>query len=269
MWPSATFQLPSLLCLASLLLCLGPGYRCAALPHEWGPSWVKLDVGPPFEGQPPWASPAGAAALQHSMQAALDQLQAHDIAHELAASHDTEPPPDWLQGAATPAAAHTSLAGGGVTPQHGDVVGHMQWQAGQLGGVQELQRTGSAPEERWSQWSATGSSPDRSLPGGTNAPVHDATTLLGQQQPALIAGAADHMAPGTRLLGDASCLAHGEPGGLTRITRLVLRLDRVVTDDTSALKAPGSAVALFEVCPEPLKLQVSVDKAALRMQARV
>jgi len=196
------------------------------------------------------------------MQTALDHLQAHDIAQELAASHDTtEPPPDWLQGAATPAAAHPSLAGGVVTPQHGDVLGHMHWQAGQLGGMQALQRTGSAPEERWSQWSAAESSPDRSLPGGTNAPVHDAlnrgTVFVRQQQPALTAGAGDLMAPGEQLLGDASCLAHGESGGLSRITRLVLRLDRVLTDDTSALKAPGSAVALFEVCPEPLKLQVS------------
>lgn len=46
-------------------------------------------------------------------------------------------------------------------------------------------------------------------------------------------------------------------GDLSRLTRLVLRLDRVLADEGSAHKPPGSAVALFEVWAEPIQLQVS------------
>jgi type II secretory pathway pseudopilin PulG len=50
----------------------------------------------------------------------------------------------------------------------------------------------------------------------------------------------------------------GQPGGLSRLTRLVLRLDRVLLDDDSPLQPAGAAVALFEVLPETFELQVSL-----------
>lgn len=55
----------------------------------------------------------------------------------------------------------------------------------------------------------------------------------------------------------------GELGGLSRCTRLVLRLDRVLADEAPSLLWPlGSAVALFEVWAEPVQeMQVRFGQA--------
>lgn len=212
-----------------------PACRCAALPHEWGPSWVKLDVAPPAEGGTAWTSPAGAAALQDSIQAALDSLQAEDAASWAMASSSGAQPTAWP--AAMPAQADL---------QAQDSEGQLLQTQQQGPGPQE----GGQVEERWSQWSAAGSSsPGRSqqgdpIAGSGSAPVADSSI---QQQ--LLAAAVGHV------LGEpfSSGLA---PLGLGGLTRLVLRLDRVLTDETSALRPAGSAVALFEVCAEPIRWQV-------------
>jgi hypothetical protein len=46
-----------------------------------------------------------------------------------------------------------------------------------------------------------------------------------------------------------------DPGGLSRITRLELRLDRVVLKEEGGMEPSGAAVALFEVLPQDLEVR--------------
>lgn len=212
------------------------------LPHEWGPSWVKLDIGPPSPGAPAWTSPAGASHLQDNIQAAMDGLQAQDTAWALAAASSSAQDPIF----------------GLWMPMHQDgVVSTDQHRAQEQQGAPAQQQQeqdrgqhkedGSGAEERWSQWSVEGSSQDHSVRA-----LHDRGTAR-----ELLAAAVGRALGGNgELL--AAVMADPASMGLSRLTRLLVRLDRVLTDETSALRPAGSAVALFEICAEPLKWQVSL-----------
>lgn len=176
------------------------------------------------------------------MQAVLDALQAQDAAWALAASSTgATQNPGWAAG--TPAAAEMPAeAAEGCQP-----AANLQQQGRQVTGQQSQQEGSSAVEERWSQWSIAGSSPGMSLQGGRAAVPYllSCDGSVGQQ---LLAAAVGHV-----------LVAHdtGQGAwGLGCLTRLVLRLDRVLTDDTSALRPAGSVVALFEVTPQPISWQV-------------
>jgi hypothetical protein len=196
--------------------------------HEWGPSWVKVDVGPPTQGAAAWTTPEGAGSLQSSLQAMLDALHAQDTAWAAPTSSCLQQP-GWLAGG--PAQS-----------------GFLAEQSPEQLSLQQ-QQDDRQVDERWSQWSLAGSSPDRSMHGGAATSGRRDDSSIQQQ---LLAAAAGHM------LGEpADGLSTGAgPCGLGGLTRLVLRLDRVLTDDTSALRPAGSAVALFEVWPEPIRRQV-------------
>lgn len=207
-------------------------HRYAALPHEWGPSWVKLDVGPPIEDSPAWATPEGAASLQDSIQATLDSLHAQDAA--------------W---AATTSGSWQQLAWLAARPAQPELAEPLQGEL--LPPPQQQQQDVRQADERWSQWSLAGSSPARSVHGGAAMSGLPGESSIGQE---LLAAAAGHVL-GVGFDG----LSTGAGCGLGGLTRLVLRLDRVLTDDTSALRPAGSAVALFEVWPEPIRWQVSLQ----------
>lgn len=182
------------------------------------------------------------------MQAVLDALQAQDAAWALAASSSSTGAtqnPGWAAG--TPAAAAEVPAE--VSAEGCQPAANLQQKGrGQVTGQQGLQQEGSsAVEERWSLWSIASSSPGMSLQGGRAAVPYllSCDGSVGQQ---LLAVAVGHV-----------LVAHDTgqgTWGLGCLTRLVLRLDRVLTDDTSALRPAGSVVALFEVTPEPIGWQV-------------
>jgi hypothetical protein len=112
---------------------------------------------------------------------------------------------------------------------------------------QQQQQTGAEiePQQQQQQYSTAGSSP---------------------QQPASINRAASAAAAGVLAGNNAadsavrSSVCDSSSGwDLSKLTRLVVRLDRVLIDDTSALKPAGSAVVLFEVWPEQISLQVGAQ----------
>jgi hypothetical protein len=157
------------------------------------------------------------------MQATLDALHAQDTAWAVNTSLQQ---PGWLAGGPAQSGLLAEQSQGQLSPQQ--------------------QQDDRQADERWSQWSLAGSSPDRSLHGGAATSRFPDDGSIQQQ---LLAAAAGHV------LGDGLGTGAG-PCGLGGLTRLVLRLDRVLTDGTSALRPAGSAVALFEVWPEPIRWQV-------------
>lgn len=193
------------------------------------------------------------------MQAALDALQAQDAAWALATSSSSTgmtQNPGWAAGV-TLAAAEVLAEGAAEGDQ--PAAANIQQQGRQIAGQQGQQEGSSAVEvERWSQWSVAGSSPGMSLQGRRAAVPYllSCDGSVGQQ---LLAAAVGHV-----------LVAHdtGQGAwGLGGLTRLVLRLDRVLTDDTSALRPAGSVVALFEVTPEPISWQVGCGLAAANAKA--
>jgi hypothetical protein len=180
------------------------------------------------------------------MQAVLDALQAQDAAWALAASSTGATlNPGWAAGGNPAAPAAGLLAEGSEDRQ--PAASSPQQQGQQVEGQQQ----GGSPavEERWSQWSLAGSSPGRSLQGGGPAAVPYLLSGDGSVRQQLLAAAVGHV------------LVQHDTGlrgawGLGGLSRLLLRLDRVLTDDTSALRPAGSVVALFEMTPEPISWQV-------------
>lgn len=136
--------------------------------------------------------------LQTSIQAALDHLQAGDVA------------------AALPLAAHQYLQQQQL-PVEGAIIRGPPTLLLEDGGTLE-------PEQRVGALS--------SLPVKQGVPGFGAS----HSTPAAVQGART---------------------SLSRSTRLVLRLDRVLADDSSMMRPPGSAVVLFEVWAEPVTQQAS------------
>lgn len=278
---------------------------------------MKLDLGPPAPGQPAWTSPEGAATLQAGFQAALDVLQASDLAFAAAlTSHGPEGPdrpgslspdregflspdgqaasldPQVSQGFASGPASGADSGPDGQAGALGQGEASNAEQPGLLGsrssssnsvvisagenvitggyGAAEPpeQQQQVAAEEGWWQWSNARNQRIRPDDGEIQAEDeqldHGIVTVLPQQQQGRatlddqaalaglgISGASPSVNPGLTVGRQP-----GQLGGLSRLTRLVLRLDRVLVDGESAMKPAGAAVALFEVLPEPFELQV-------------
>jgi hypothetical protein len=199
--------------------------RAFAFPHERHPSWIKVELGPPpapplIDGPddaaqggaaqaaappppPPraWCTPEGAAALQAALQGSLDALRSSDAGR---ASEVARAPDEGL--VAQPGGAGPDAAAGlapGLPPQA---------QQGQTSGP-ELEE---AVAMLWSEGSTDGLSES---PLGAGPPGASSVT----DSEASWRGAGD---------GLGGLRGYGGGADLSSIGRLVLRLDRVVSEDS-------------------------------------
>jgi hypothetical protein len=226
--------------------------RAVIFPHELRPSWVKLDLGPPTSGLEGtsvagWRSLQGAEALQAGLQGALDTLRRADVqrrdeaaASEAAAGqheswlpggdvdapgvHTAQSQPSELLAEALAAANAASAAASAAT----SAAGPSGVDAG-AGASREGQAPPSAAEDPWSEASTAGRSTS-SLGFESSSVSGDgsATSDQGRRQDGAFGGA-----------------------DLSTISRLVLRLDRIVAEGggVGGIEV-GCVSALFEVLPE-------------------
>eukprot|EP00775_Hariotina_reticulata_P007362 gene7362-7573_t len=266
--------------------------RSVAFYHESPPSWLKLDLAAPAVGQPAWSSPAGAALLQQGFQQALDGLRSQDIAFASAVSSGRTPPPPGITNAdswqqqqqqhpALPMSLQQQHSAGDwslrAPDQPSAQAAASLFDPSRATGAFPLVRPATACYEDTSVKDAHagvelqtysmsgqvgGTSPtspkaEAAASGGAVLEVTAAPAWQPEQLAGLTAlGNMSDTITNAELAGPVTVGRHPrEPGGLSRITRLVLRLDRVLLkEDPGGLKPSGAAVALFEVLPQDLEV---------------
>ncbi len=220
--------------------------RFVALPHERPPSWLKVDLQPPPPGHPAWDSQQGKELLHETFQAALDELRDRDLRAKAATnSKGGRGREQQAQGRAE--GADKGAAAPEPDAAHGPGPGPAPGATGHAGAAADAR---SSTHSRSTAAAGRGSHTAHAGLGRMQSLDWSDVSAFGRalQQPQ--AGRDTE-----KCMDDADEAEEGVPYGyidLSTITRLVLRLDRVVRGEACPPLVPhGCSSVLFEVLTEP------------------